>query len=329
VGTGGILTYEQTFFGQGTNPVWAVIDSSGNYLYVLDKYGPKYCPNTGNCLTTTGGTCATGSANCNPYDIDGSITAFSINSSTGRLTLITNQTNIPVNGQPLTYFEVATGQAPIMMKFGPGGCLYTMSQTQLYPYAQNTSDGQLTLQVTGAYNPGLFSNLTSINAGGSGGFVYLTDAGSNVIYALQSGGSGCSLTQISNGQAANLSGTMNPVNSLTSASGKFLYVLNSSVTGSGVVVTNANSTISAFTINQLGQLQALSDTTNNPYAVGSGPLCLAQDPSGQYLFISDYQDSTVTGKLIDQNRGYLSDLTRGSVFPTSMHPSCLAISGNL
>ncbi len=119
------------------------------------------------------------------------------------------------------------------------------------------------------------------------------------------------------------------MNSITSSSGKFLYVLNSSVTGAGVPVTNANSSISAFTINSSGQLQTLSDTTNNPYAVGSGPLCVGQDPSNQYLFISNYVDSTVTGKLIDQNRGYLSNLSRGSVFPVTMHPTCLVISGNL
>jgi hypothetical protein len=63
--------------------------------------------------------------------------------------------------------------------------------------------------------------------------------------------------------------------------------------------------------------------------VGSGPLCVGQDPSNQYLFISNYVDSTVTGKLIDQNRGYLSNLQRGSVFPVTMHPTCLVISGNL
>jgi hypothetical protein len=47
------------------------------------------------------------------------------------------------------------------------------------------------------------------------------------------------------------------------------------------------------------------------------------------MYIADFNDGTVTGKLLDQNRGYLSDLARGSVFPTSMKPSCLAISGNL
>jgi 6-phosphogluconolactonase len=330
VGSGGILTFQLNYFSQGTQPVWSAIDSTGGYLYVLDKYNPHYCASTSNCATTNGAPCtvtpATLYVSCNPYDINGSITAFSIAGDTGRLTLVTN-TAILSSGLPNTYFEV--GAAPIMAKFGPGGCLYTLSANSIFPYAQNASSGQLTVPTTGPYQVVGSSQLSSINAGGSGGFIYLTDSGANEIFTLQSGGAACSLTQVAGSQQSNLPGTMNPVNSIVSQSGKFLYVLNSSVTGAGVPVTNANSSISAFTINGTGQLQTLSDTTNNPYAVGSGPLCVGQDPSNQYLFTSNYVDSTVTGKLIDQNRGYLADLSRGSVFPTTMHPMCLVISGNL
>jgi hypothetical protein len=63
--------------------------------------------------------------------------------------------------------------------------------------------------------------------------------------------------------------------------------------------------------------------------VGSGPVCIVEDPSSKYLYTSNSADSTVTGKLLDQNRGFLSDLSRGSVFPTSMTPTCLAVSGNI
>ena len=327
VGSGGILTFEQNFFGQGTNPVWATVDSSGNYLYVLDKYGPKYCPNVGNCSTANGAPCAytAGSTTCLPYDTNGSITAFSIASDTGRLTLITNST-ILINGIPQTYFEVLPN--PVMVKFGAGGCLYTLGQTQIYPYAENTANGQLTVAVTGAFPVSGATNLSSINTGGSGGFTFLTDSGTNQIFSLGPATSACEFSQTAASQQLNLAGTQNPVNSITAASGKFLYVINSNYTGAGIAITNANSSISAFTINALGQLQILSDTSN-PYAVGSAPYCIAQDPSSQYLYISDNQDSTVTGKLIDQNRGYLADLSRGSVFPTTMHPTCLAISGNL
>ncbi len=298
VGNGGILTFQQNFFSQGVNPVWATLDSSGSFLYVLDKYSPDYA--------TTG---------------SGSLTAFSIASDTGRLTLVPN-TTILTNGIPQTYFDV--GANPIMTKYGSGGCLYTLSATSIYPYAVNSGNGQLTVPTTGAFQVVGSNRLTSINTSSS--YTYLTDAGANQIFSLTSGGTACSLTQVAASQQTNLPGASNPVNSLTSTSGKFLYVINQSQTGTTIAT---NSSISAFTINAMGQLAPLGDTTNNPYAVGSGPVCLVQDPTNQYLYTSNNTDSTVTGKLIDQNRGYLSDLSRGSVFPVTMKPTCLVISSNI
>jgi 6-phosphogluconolactonase (cycloisomerase 2 family) len=293
VGGGGTLTFEQNYYSQGVYSTWASLDSSGNYLYVVDKYSPDFA--------TTG---------------DGSITAFSINGSTGRLTLVPN-TAILTNQIPQTWFDV--GANPIMTKVGSGSCLFTLSPNSIYPYSINSSTGQLTVPTTGAIVVTGSNKLTSIN----------TSPG-NQIFSYQAGGSACSLSPIAGGAQVNISGALDPVNSLTSSSGKFLYVLNQSSTGVGCGTTcNSQSTISAFTINSQGQLAILSDSTNNPYAVGSGPMCISQDPSNQYLYVSDANDSTVTGKLIDQNRGYLSDLARGTVFPTSMKPSCLVISGNL
>ena len=305
VGGGGILTFQQNYFSQGVQPVWAALDSSGNYLYVVDKYAPDY--------VTSG---------------NGSITAFSINSSTGRLTLVPN-TSILANQIPQNWFTV--GPNPIMSKVGSGSCLFTMSPNSIFPYAVNSSNGQLTVPTTGQYLVTGSNSLTSINTStGStaSSYFYLTDGPGNQIFSLQAGGSACSLAPVAGGAQTNISGALYPVNSLTSNSGKFLYVLNQKSAGTGTT-NNSNSTISAFTINTQGQLAPLADSTNNPYAVGSGPVCIAQDPSNQYLYISNANDGSVTGKLVDQNRGFLSNLARGTVFPTSQKPSCLAVSGNL
>ncbi len=305
VGGGGLLTFEQNYFSQGVQPVWASLDTSGNFLYVVDKYSPDFA--------TTG---------------NGSITAFSINGSTGRLTLVPN-TAILNNQIPQTWFEV--GANPVMSKIGSGSCLFTMSPNSIYPYSVNSSTGQLTVTTTGSIPIGGSNSLTSINTStgtSASSYIYLTDGPGNQIFTMQAGGSACSLASIAGGAQTNISGALDPANSLTSNSGKFLYVLNQKSVGTGTT-SNSNSTISAFTINSQGQLAPLSDSTNNPYAVGSGPVCIAQDPSNQYLYISDLNDSTVTGKLVDQNRGYLSNLARGTVFPTTQKPSCLAVSGNL
>jgi len=336
IGGGGILTFQNTYFSQGFHPLYVAFDGTGNFLYVLDKYSKYYCPNT---------TCQyPGSTNPNftePTDLNGSITAFSIASDTGRLTLVPNTTVLegPTNPQPSTPTDVfEVGPNPIMSRVGSSGCLYTMSPQQIYPYVISSSTGQLTLATNGPQtitNTGTGTNpvsLTSINTGAgtsAGSFIYLTDGGNNAIYSFQAAATACTLSPIAGSQQTNVSVNTIPINSLTSANGKFLYVINQFNTASGGNQGPAQNSISAFTINSTGQLQTLSDGTNNPYAVGSGPVCIVEDPSNQYLYTSNNTDSTVTGKLLDQNRGFLADLTRGSTFPVAQLPTCLAVSGNI
>ncbi|ADW67842.1 lactonase family protein [Granulicella tundricola] len=301
VGGDGTLTFQQTFTSQGVHPMWATLDSTGNFLYVLDKYAPD----------------ATG---------NGSITAFTVAADTGRLALLPNAAIKNANGTPTAYFSVSA--SPIMTKVGSGGCLYTMNANSVYAYVQSSTTGQLTLATTGSQSIGNGSavQLSSINTSGSAGFIYLTDSGQNQIYSFQAGGTACSLAQINGSQTANVATTLQPVNSIVSSNGHFLYVINQGSTG-GTQSPTASS-ISAFTINSLGQIATLSDSSN-PYSTGSGPVCLAQDPSNQYLYTSNNTDGTITGKIIDQNRGVLAPLQRGSTFPSTMKSTCLAISGSL
>jgi 6-phosphogluconolactonase (cycloisomerase 2 family) len=126
------------------------------------------------------------------------------------------------------------------------------------------------------------------------------------------------------GAVANLSGSSNPVYSMTDSKNKFLYVLNHGGTNSN----NANSTISAYVIESTGALVPISDPSN-PYPVGNGPVCMVEDPSNQYVYTSNNNDGTLTGKFINANTGQLSDLSRGSSFPATGLATCLAISGNV
>ena len=137
-------------------------------------------------------------------------------------------------------------------------------------------------------------------------------------------GAGCSLSVQADGAVANLPLTSNPVYSMTDSKIKFLYVLNHGGTNSN----NANSTISAYVIEATGQLQPISDP-NNPYPIGNGPVCIVEDPSNQYVYTSNSNDGSVTGRFINQNTGQLSDLSRGSVFPATGLATCLAVSGNV
>ena len=41
MGGSGVLSFQQTFFSQGSNPFRILVDGQGNYLYVLDAVAPS------------------------------------------------------------------------------------------------------------------------------------------------------------------------------------------------------------------------------------------------------------------------------------------------
>jgi 6-phosphogluconolactonase (cycloisomerase 2 family) len=320
VGGDGTLTFQQSYVSEGYESLWAQMDSSGTYLYVLDKYSPGLNKQTGlyNAANTDG---------------NGSITAFVADPNTGRLTLMTNsqtqqsQVNLP-------FWEV--GPAPIMTK-SLSGCLYTVNtgvtggvQT-ITPYSIG-STGQLVFTTTGNINitptatNALPTNITSIN--GAGSFVFLTDAGNNAVYGYTPSGT-CNLLALNGGGNVNMTtdfpGTSNPSYSMIDALGKYLYVTNASTTNTQV--TTPFSSMSALTINSTNQ--ELQPILGAPYPVGSGPQCIVEDPSNQYIYTSNYNDGTVTGFQLNSTTGELSDLTKGSTFTAVGKASCLAISGSV
>jgi 6-phosphogluconolactonase (cycloisomerase 2 family) len=318
VGGQGVLTFQQCFQSQGSTPVWAAHDSTGNFLYVLDQVAPTaVCDSTNPNFTAT--------------SCFGDITVFSVDPNTGRLTLVLNQQiKDPATGLQLTYFQV--GNMPTMMALGGAGCLFTLNSADqtVFPYAVGAA-GQLTQTTNSLITTGA-TRATSIIAGGSA--VYITDAGAEnsnspgQILPFTVGASSCSLNTITGGAIANISPASNPVYALVggtggSAANTHLYVANQSTTNS----TLPNSTISAFNIQSNGQLQPLPDPGNNPYPVGAGPVCMVEDPSNQYIYTSN-GDGTVTGKSIS-TVGQLSNLKRATTFTTVGQATCLAVSGNV
>jgi 6-phosphogluconolactonase (cycloisomerase 2 family) len=327
VGGDGTLTFQQSYSTQGYNSLWAQMDNSGTYLYVLDKYSPALCTSSSPSCTGPVGTYTAPNT-----DGNGSITAFAADPNTGRLTLITNSQN-QVAGVNTPFWEV--GGSPVMSK-SLGGCLYTVNggltagvQT-VTPFSIGTG-GQLVFTTTGnisikQYTPGVTTNVTSIN--GSGSYMFLTDAASNVLYGYQTTGS-CNLSAL-NGGPVNLGSdfpaTSDPVYSLIDTTGKVVYVANNSTTSTQT--TTPFSSLSALTINSTNQ--ELQPLIGSPYPSGSGPVCMVEDPSNQYLYVSNYNAGTVTGFQINiSTGGELSQLTKGSTFTAVGKASCLAISGSV
>lgn len=295
VGGDGVLTFQQSYQTQGFVPVWAQFDGpTGGFLYVLTRYSGL-------------------------NDGRGSITAFAADGSTGRLTLITNTAILGSNGLPTLSFEV--GPLPTMLK-SAGSCLFSLDtgDNSVFPY-QFGSAGQLAITTPGSIPIRPASSLSSIN--GNGSSIFLTDQGANRILPFTVGAN-CNLVTLAGGSSPNITGTSNPVYSLVDNSGKFLYVLNQATVVPGSTTTPFSS-ISAFNLlGSTGQLQPIADS---PYLVGSGPVCMVEDTSNQYVYVSNRNDGTVTGQRIDPSTGQLRALQRGSTFPASGLGSCLALSG--
>jgi 6-phosphogluconolactonase (cycloisomerase 2 family) len=262
-------------------------------------------------------------------DGNGAISVYATDPNTGRLSLVTN-TQTQVKGVNTPFWEV--GPSPIMAK-AQGGCMFTLNtgltnnvQT-ITPYSIG-ANGQLVNTTTGnivVTSPtGTTTNLTSIN--GSGSFMFLTDAANNLLFGYSMGGN-CALSAL-NGGTTNLASyfpTTNPTYSLIDSSGKYLYVLNKTTTST--ITTTPYSSISPFSINPSNH--ELAAIGNTPYSVGSGPVCMVEDPTNQYMYTSNYNDGTVTGKFFNQSTGELSQLSRGSTFTATGLSSCLIISGTI
>jgi DNA-binding beta-propeller fold protein YncE len=99
----------------------------------------------------------------------------------------------------------------------------------------------------------------------------------------------------------------NPIQLMLESKGKFLYVANQGNNTSG---PNPNSGLAGYFLTSSPAFQA-TFIAGEPFGSGSGPQCIVEDPSNQYIYTANQYDSTVSGRLLDPNSGVLNQL-RGS-----------------
>jgi hypothetical protein len=325
VGGNGILTPQNIFYTQGINPIRLISDSSGQYLFALDQNAPG----------STDTTSPSSATNPNPFcqsqlstPTCGDITVFSINSTTGRLSLVTNAQLTSSSGSQVTYFPVPAN--PIDFTFasgylmtlagapsaGPTTVVTNAAQGQVvYPYTYNSSGGQLAVSQSspqiinnGLGNPvGQASAIVYAN-----GKVYVTD---NEILANDTPGQILPFTVGTNGALQSLVGgavaddasQTDPVYLMVEAKNKYLYVAN----GMGANI-NEGAGIVAYVIDPASN--QLSEDSGSPFLTGTGsePQCIVEDPSSQYIYTANAGDSTVTGHVLDPNSGVLTQMQGSS-----------------
>jgi 6-phosphogluconolactonase len=318
VGGQGGISFQASYTSQGNLPISIAVDSSGTHLFVLDS-------------TVTDPTTCVGYVVGDTATICGDITAFNIDTNTGRLSLITNQGAKNSNGTNLSYFPVGSG--PIEFNVVPSNSyIYTIEKgsgsvsdpsQSVFVYAN--TNGQLTLSQNTPIPTGA-TQLSYIYA--SSKYVYLIDAqdattsGQILPYTIGTNGA---LQSLVGGQVANSGTVANPGPMIVDHQGKFLYLSN---LGPNLTPTSEASSVSAFFIDPTtGRLTPLA--TSVPFGAGSSPRCIIEDPSNQYLYTANYADSSVTGAVINSSTGTLTTLRRRTSFGTAGQPTWCTASGTL
>jgi hypothetical protein len=299
VGGNGVLTPQGTFYSQGLNPSRMFSDASGRYIYVLDENSPSSAA----CSLALGPTVTT----C------GDITAFQVDSVTGRLSLIVNAQVTSASGTPLPFFPVPANPIDFVLS---QSYILTLSGTpatgdSVFPYTYNSANGQLTVNQNSSQPLGI-SHATGVVV--AAGITYVMDNGPNTNSPSTNGqilaytlGSNGSLQAQPNGVFADDPAQTNPVYLISEAKGKWLYVANQ---GDNSNTNNAQSGIAAYVIQTAPYNLSPIANGGNTSGTGAGPQCIVEDPSNQFVYTANFNSSTVTGLSIDQNAGNLSPLSQ-------------------
>ncbi|HVN92228.1 MAG TPA: beta-propeller fold lactonase family protein [Terracidiphilus sp.] len=317
VGGNGVLTPQETFQTSGINPFRMLADGSGNYLLVLDHDAPDNAnpSSTDNCALALGPkvtTCA-------------DITVFKIDQNTGRLSLVVNaQVTAAGNNQPIAYFPVPanpvdfvlSSSALLTLTGAPSPTSYPYTGgTVVFPYNYSGTSGQLTLSQNSVQQIG-DSGINATAIVSAGGAIYVlnneplsvnfndvpTTATSQLLpFSVGTGGA---LQAESGGAIPDAPTLTNPIYMILENKGQFLYVANQ---GNNIQGPNPQSGIAAYHITTAPAYQ-LSFQGDEPFGSGSGPQCIVEDPSNQFIYTADAYDSTVTGRVINPETGDLTNL---------------------
>jgi 6-phosphogluconolactonase (cycloisomerase 2 family) len=322
IGANGVLTAEETFTTQGKNPFRMIADGSGSFLYVLDHDSPdNYLPAGTSAISNGCAQALSGVSTC------GDITAFSINQTTGRLSLLPNaqvKVTTTANGtQNLTYFPVPADPIDFVMS---GSNMLTLSGTPatgdlVYPYAYTSGTGQLTVTLNSSDPIGDVHQATAIVSGG--GYVWVLDnepitvtingttttSPSQILpFSVSSNGS---LTGLSSGAIADDPNLSNPIYLVVENKGQWFYVANQGVPKPS---TLALSGIAGYVENTPFLPSVIG---GSPFGTGAGPVCLVEDPSDQFFYEANYDDQTVSGQQLDESSGVLKPLSDSTKAPSS------------
>ena len=238
---------------------------------------------------------------------NGGIQAFTINASSGLLT--------PVAGSP---FPASSAPDPAGIALDPNTkFLYAtlLNSGGVAGYTINPSSGALTPIAGSPFPTGNTPSQVIVDSFGKFVFVSNFNDSMGAISAYSIDPTTGALTPVPGSPFPTQAGSPGPWGLAISGGGKYLCV-------AMVGTANANNAISVFSIDSATGV--LSQIVGSPFPAGQGPLALATDPAGKYLFATNLFEGSLSAFTVDGNSGALTAMA-ASPFPTHNVPVSVAV----
>ncbi|HTY24784.1 MAG TPA: beta-propeller fold lactonase family protein [Desulfomonilaceae bacterium] len=283
------------------------------------------------------------------------VSVFSVNPSTGILTAVAGSPFATGGGKEISGITVSPdGKTVYVSNFGSSnisvlalGNTGTLKSVAGSPFAVDADPRALQIDPSGhfAYVPILTAceiEVFSIAADGSLSVANRIRARQQAAaIAFSSGASAVMYTPkflyATNLQSNNLSGflvddasgTLSPIPGAPFATGGGPFGVATDPRGTFIYVSNGvnsntnqyEKSISGFVVNSDGSLTAIQ---GSPFPAGAGGAGLTVDPSGRFLYATNYNDFTLSAYSIDPDSGILTALP-GSPYPTGREPVTVTV----
>ncbi|MFC6645415.1 lactonase family protein [Granulicella cerasi] len=188
--------------------------------------------------------------------------------------------------------------------YGPGG-------VSIYPIDTSTGKLGTPTNVALAYTPVGISVTVPVSYNGNSVFVYVAQqisqtTTSGIVTEYQQNRTTGALTAI-----GSIAAGVNPSFIITEPSARFTYVSD-----------KTSNLIYGFQASSSGVLTSI---VNNNYTTGLYPVSMTIDPRGKYLYVANYNASTVSGYTINASSGELGGIASSGSFTTQTGPNCVTV----
>jgi 6-phosphogluconolactonase len=247
-------------------------------------------------------------ANSTAADYSSYISTYNVNAATGALTAI-----------PGSPFAIANAFQLTGVAVDPSGKVLYVADGNVYPLNINSSSGALTGAAPSTHDLSYVGN--SLVVSPTGKFVYAT--GVNCIIGCEAGSLSAFTVNATSGALSAVPGSPFPTgqgpNVVTmDPTGKFVYVPNVSF-----CIICPPGSVSAYSVNTGNG--ALTPVPGSPFPdTALGPLGAAVDPTGKFLYVSNYVAGSVSAYTINASSGALTAVP-GSPFPAGSQPQAVAV----